>query len=103
MMLNIKYTTMEELKQKIEARKKLSPPECFELLESQDIELIRRYIGYDHFDNQSEPEFIKLGYVNLIEIYIRRYVLGPSATKELEKLGNPDLMELYNHLYIDWD
>lgn len=94
---------MDAIKQKIEARGRLSPEECFALLNSRDFELIRQFISYSHFDSQSEPEFIKLGNVNLIEIYIRRYVLGPSATKELEKLGNTDLMELYNHLYIDWD
>jgi len=94
---------MEEIKQKIEARGRLSPEECFALLNSRDFELIRQFISYSHFDSQSEPEFIKLGNLSLIEIYIRKYLLVSEAETEFKKVASPDLMKLYQSLYDNWD
>lgn len=94
---------MEGIKQKIEARGRLSPEECFALLNSRDFELIRQFISYNHFDNQSEPEFIKLGNLSLIEIYIRKYLLVSEAETEFKKVASPDLMKLYQSLYDNWD
>lgn len=94
---------MEEIKQKIEARGRLSPEECFTLLNSKDFELIRRFISYSHFDDQSEPGFIKLGNLSLIEIYIRQYILIPESETEFVKVASPDLMKLYEQLYDNWD
>ncbi len=77
----------------------MSEEEQVKLVKSADMELIRQYISRDinlsYFGAQAETEFVKLGYISLIELYINRYTLCTEAQKELVKLKEPPLVRLY--------
>ena len=80
---------MKKIEQKIKDGIRLTEREQLKLVKSGNVELIRQYISRNinksFFAQKAEAEFIKLGYVSLIELYINRYTLYADARQELVK------------------